>query len=139
MGAYPVSIEPDARRRALAKGVESAGQERFDVCVVAVGARQPYLEALDSLAPRGCVVVFSGLSPVEETASVNLNHLHYLEQKIVGAYGCCYRHGIAALDFLAKGSVPVEDMISHRMSLNDLDVALKIVETRGGMKVLLYP
>jgi L-iditol 2-dehydrogenase len=139
LGAHPVSIEPDPRRRALAGGVESSFGERFDICIVAVGSRQAYQEALNCLAPRGCMVVFSGLSPLEEQTTVSLNQLHYHEQKIVGAYGCCYRHGLQALDRIADGSVPVRDMISHRMSLYDLEKALSIVENRQGMKVLLYP
>jgi L-iditol 2-dehydrogenase len=139
MGAEPVSIEPDRRRRELVRGVESCGSMKFDVCVVAVGSWQAYREALGAMNPRGRMVVFSGLHPSEDELPVSFNQLHYYEQTLVGAYGCCFRHGVRALHSIATGEVPVEDMISHRMALSDLDEALRIVENRQGMKILLYP
>jgi len=139
MGAVPLSIEPDNRRRKLINGVASCSVSRFDICIVAVGARQAYEDALSMLAPRGRLVVFSGLLPGDDQFSVSFNQLHYFEQTIVGAYGCCYRHGIQALDTIAGGMINVEDLISHRMPLDRLEGALAIVENRQGMKLLLYP
>jgi L-iditol 2-dehydrogenase len=139
LGAQPFSIEPDERRRKIIKGIESCGDMKFDVCIVAVGSGQAYLEALGALNPRGRLVIFSGLQPSEDKLPVSLNQLHYHEQTIVGAYGCSFRHGLRALEAIAAGEVPVEDMISHRMALSRLDEALGIVENREGMKILLYP
>ena len=139
MGADPLSIEPDRRRREIAEGRASCGGRKFDVCIVAVGSREAYREALAAMNPRGRLVVFSGLRPAEDELPVSLNQLHYHEQTIVGAYGCSFRHGVQALRHIATGAVAVEDMISHRMALSDLDEALQIVENRQGMKILLYP
>lgn len=55
------------------------------------------------LLPRGRLVVFSGLPPAGDRLEVSLNQLHYHEQSIVGAYGCAYRHGVAALNLIAAG------------------------------------
>ncbi|MCP4688452.1 MAG: alcohol dehydrogenase catalytic domain-containing protein [Desulfobacterales bacterium] len=139
MGARPTNMEPDERRRRLIKGRATCPEENFDLCVVAVGAREAYGEALAKLNPRGRLVVFSGLPPGDDRFSVSFNQLHYLEQTVVGAYGCCFRHGVQALEMIADGRVAVEDMISHRMSLYDLEEALTLVENREGMKILLYP
>ncbi len=139
MEAEPFSIELDRRRREIAKGSASCGNMKFDVCIVAVGSGQAYQEALGAMNPRGRLVVFSGLHASEDELPLGLNQLHYHEQSIVGAYGCSFRHGVQALHLIATGAVAVEDMISHRMALSDLDQALRIVENRQGMKVLLYP
>ncbi len=139
MGAEPFPIEPDPRRREIAKGSASRGSGKFDVCVVAVGSAQAYREALGAMNPRGRLVVFSGLQPSEDELPLSLNQLHYHEQTIVGAYGCSFSHGVQALHSIATGAVAVEDMISHRMDLSNLDEALRIVENRRGMKILLYP
>lgn len=139
MGAEPSSIEPDRRRREIADGRVSCGSEKFDVCIVAVGSRQAYQEALGAMRPRGRLVIFSGLHPSEDELPVSLNQLHYHEQTLVGAYGCSFRHGVRALELIAAGAVTVADMISHRMALSNLDEALQIVENRQGMKILLYP
>lgn len=138
-GAKAFPIDPDQRRREIAGGSVYHGNEKFDVCIVAVGSKQAYQEALGALNPRGRLVVFSGLHPSEDELLLSFNQLHYYEQTLVGAYGCCFRHGIQALDAIASGAVPVEDMISHRMPLSELNAALQIVEKRQGMKILLYP
>jgi L-iditol 2-dehydrogenase len=139
MGSQAVNIEPDERRREFAGGIAGCGDHCFDVCVVAVGSPAAYTEAMAHLSPRGRLVVFSGLLPVDDTVAVSLNQLHYYEQTLVGAYGCAYRHGAQALAWLADGTVAVEDMISHRLPLRHLDEALGMVERRESIKILLYP
>jgi L-iditol 2-dehydrogenase len=138
-GAEAVNIEPDARRRDAVQGIASGGERVFDVAVVAVGAKTAYEEAIARLRPRGRLVVFSGLPPTDDRVAVSLNQLHYHEQTLVGAYGCAYRHGVAALNLLTGGAVPVADLVSHRLPLTRLAEALDLVETRQSMKILLYP
>jgi L-iditol 2-dehydrogenase len=111
----------------------------FDLTVVAVGAITAYEEALARLEPRGRLVVFSGLPPADDRVAVSFNQLHYHEQTLVGAYGCAYRHGVAALNLLTGGAVPVADLVSHRLPLERLEEALDLVAARQSMKILLYP
>lgn len=140
MGAGVVHIEPDTHRREFAQGVAACPEdERFDVCVVAVGNPVAYHESLMHLRPRGRLVVFSGLLLDEDHVGISLNQLHYYEQTLVGAYGCSYRHGVQALAWLADGTVPVADMISHRLPLSRLEEALQLVEQRKSTKILMYP
>ncbi len=139
LDAEPLNIEPHQRRRELIGGVATADGARFDVAVVAVGDQEAYREALTHLTPRGRLVVFSGLPPRGDRPGVSFNQLHYMEQTLVGAYGCCYRHGEEALALIADGRVTVADMVSHRLPLSQLDEALTLVAQRAGMKILLYP
>jgi L-iditol 2-dehydrogenase len=138
-GAIPFSVEPDDRRRQKIGGFWPVPEEMFDLVIVAVGSAEAYLEAWRHLAPRGMLVVFSGLSPAAAVQALDLNHIHYREHRIAGAYGCCYRHGREALGLLADGSVPVTDLISHRLPLRELGTGLEIVKNKSGMKVVLYP
>ncbi|MFN3533784.1 MAG: alcohol dehydrogenase catalytic domain-containing protein [Desulfatiglandales bacterium] len=139
MGANPTVIEPDPKRRAFLGGLEEPKGQIFDLCIVAVSSPIAYKEAISHLAPRGRLVVFSGLLPKEETLLVDFNLIHYLEQTIVGAYGCSHRHALYALELLINGRVEVKDLITHRLPLDQLETALDIVEGRRGMKVLIYP
>lgn len=138
-GASPFSVEPDDRRRQRIDGFWPAPDRTCDLAVVAVGSAEAYREAWSHLAPRGLLVIFSGLSTAAAVQALDLNQIHYLEQRIAGAYGCCYRHGAEALRMLAEKSVVVDDLISHRLPLQDLGQGLEIVKNRKGMKVLLYP
>ncbi len=139
LGAEVIAIEPDGQRRSLIGGISSPKGIYFDIALVAVGDPKAYEEALSCLNPRGVLVAFSGLLPEQDTIPVSLNQLHYFEQSIVGAYGCSFHHGAKALEFLAKGKVNVRDLISHRMPLRDLGLALSLVEERRAMKILLDP
>ncbi|MFC2149473.1 alcohol dehydrogenase catalytic domain-containing protein [Candidatus Auribacterota bacterium] len=138
-GAAASVIEPDKRRRDIIGGHAVPPDKKYDICVVAVGAKNAYEEALAKLNPRGHLVVFSGLSRDTENLQVDFNLLHYKEQSIVGAYGCCYRHGVQALSLIGEGKIKVDDMVSHKYSMWDLEKALSVVEKRQGMKVLLHP
>jgi len=139
MGATPLCIETDERRRRLVNGYAVCPDRFFDICVVAVGSVKAYREAIRHLNPRGRLVIFSGLAPDNCFLPLDLNQLHYMEQTIVGAYGCSFRHGKEALALISSGRVSVNDMISHRLPLTDLAQALNLVESRQGMKILLYP
>jgi L-iditol 2-dehydrogenase len=139
LGAVPTVIEPDERRRALIGGVSSPPDSNFDVCIPAAGSVSAYKEAMSLLGPRGRLVCFSGLAKDEAIQGIDLNTIHYLEQSVVGAYGCSLRHSVAALEMIGSGKVDVDDMISHRLPLSELGHALDLVRQRAGMKILLYP
>ena len=133
-------IEPhEGRHRYHDRVFLSPGDLRFDVAVVAVGSMQAYRDALGHLNPRGRLVVFSGLATPDAELAVDFNNIHYGEKRIVGAYGCSYRHGAQALEWIHSGRVKVDDLISHRMRLDELGQALDLVRNRAGMKILLYP
>jgi L-iditol 2-dehydrogenase len=138
-GATAINVEIDEQRRQIIDGYPTCPNRFFDICVVAVGSLAAYREAIAHLNPRGRLVIFSGLPPSDCHLSIDLNQLHYTEQTIVGAYGCSFRHGEEALALISSGQVDVNNMISHRLPLTDLAQALDLVETRRGMKILLYP
>ena len=148
-GAEVVVVEPDERRREFfgsAPGAparasaHAAAPVPLDVAVVAVGDPAAYEAAIAALAPRGRLVVFSGLLPADDAAlHVSLSAVHYHEHTFVGAYGCSFRHGVEALDLLASRRLRVDDLISHRLPLADLDEGLDLVARRAGMKIHLYP
>jgi len=140
LGAEPTVIEPhEARHRYPERVLPDPGDILFDVAVVAVGSARAYREALEHLHPRGRLVVFSGLAGPDAEHAVDLNGIHYGEKHVVGAYGCSYRHAVRALEWIHSGVVRVDDLISHRMRLDELDRALDLVRNRSGMKILLYP
>lgn len=139
LGGVAINVEPDERRCSLIGGIAEPPSAPVDLAIVAVGNRQAYEEALLALAPRGRLVLFSGLAPAETRLAIDVNRMHYLEQSVVGAYGCCLRHGERALELLSSGDVAVTDLVSHDLSLSELDVALELVASRAGMKILLRP
>lgn len=139
LGATVWMVDPDPRRRAFSGAGETPAPGGCDVAIVAVGSLDAYRQAAQSLRPRGCLVFFSGLSPADACHAYDINSAHYLEQRSAGAYGCTYAHSETAIRWLAEGRIRVDDLVSHRLPLAELDTGLGIVERRDGMKVLLYP
>ena len=149
LGATPYVVEPDTRRSDSVAGAPGTPASAVfsaeppasvDVAIVAVGDAAAYEQALRVLAPRGRLVVFSGLLPAaDEAFHVSLNSIHYHEHTLVGAYGCCFRHGEDALALLGSRRLRVDDLVSHRLPLADLERGLDAVAGREGMKVHLYP
>jgi L-iditol 2-dehydrogenase len=139
IGAEPTVIEPDQHRAEYSGAVSTLHDELFDVCIIAVGSVDAYQHAITRLGPRGRLVVFSGLSKQGSIQQVDYNQLHYYEQTLIGAYGCSIRHSVLALEYLSKGKIEVESLISHKLPLWELKKALDMVKNRSGMKILLYP
>jgi L-iditol 2-dehydrogenase len=134
-----VVIEPDKQRRERFNAVGSVSGRLFDVCIPAVGDENAYREAFTHLTPRGRLVAFSGLAAESSYHAANFNQLHYLEQTVVGAYGCAFRQGKTALELITSGAVTVSDLISHTMPLSSLSSALDMVAKRTCMKIHLNP
>lgn len=142
-------MDPDEQRRAVVAPAGAATTPitahsvppgPVDVAIVAVGSPAAYVEAFATLAPRGRLVVFSGLLPADDAGIPGgLNGIHYHEHTAVGSYGCSYRHGVEALGLLAGGRLCVDDLVTHRLPLAELERGLDIVARRAGMKVHLYP
>lgn len=139
IGADVVVIDPDSTRRERCGALEGVSGRLFDVCIPAVGNETAYREAIDHLAPRGRLVAFSGLPTNSSYHAADFNRLHYLEQTVVGAYGCAYRHGKTALDLITSGAIEVSDLISHTLPLSELSKALDMVAERICMKIHLNP
>ena len=65
--------------------------------------------------------------------------MHYRELTIVGANGSSPAHNKDALARIASGAVPVDDLITHRLPLDDVHRAIEIVKSGEGIKVTIEP
>jgi L-iditol 2-dehydrogenase len=65
--------------------------------------------------------------------------VHYRELTIVGANGSSPAHNKKALEFIATGAVPVNDLITHRLPLDGVLEAIEIVKRGDAIKVTIEP
>lgn len=87
------------------------------ITAAASGAAQE--QGLRMLAPRGRISLFGGLPKDKPTITLDSNLVHYRELTIWGANGSSPAHNKQALAHIADGSVPVADLITHRLPLED--------------------
>lgn len=110
-----------------------------DVAITAAAAGVTQEQALQYTARQGRISFFGGLPKDNPIIACDSNLVHYRELTIVGANGSSPQHNKTALDLIASGAVPVDDLITHRLPLDGALDALQIVSAGEGIKVTIEP
>ena len=110
-----------------------------DVTIVAAASGRAQQDALRYAARRGRVSFFGGLPQDSPTITCDSNLVHYRELTIVGANGSSPAHNARALELIAAGAVPVADLITHRLPLDEVLTALDVVARGEAIKVTIEP
>jgi L-iditol 2-dehydrogenase len=110
-----------------------------DVAITATAAGAAQEQALTMLARQGRLSLFGGLPKDKPTITLDSNLVHYRELTLVGANGSSPAHNAMALDYIATGRVPVNDLISHRLPLDAVLDAIELVARGEAIKVTIEP
>jgi L-iditol 2-dehydrogenase len=121
---------------AVRKATDAKGA---DVVITATGAGPAQEQALGMAAPRGRISLFGGLPRDDSVIRFDSNLVHYRELFVLGAYGSAPRHNREALALISSGAVPVEDLITHRLPLDEVHRAIETVTSGEGLKVVIEP
>jgi L-iditol 2-dehydrogenase len=115
------------------------GGRGVDVAITATASGAAQEQALQMVARRGRLSLFGGLPKDRPTITLDANLVHYRELMLVGANGSSPEHNARALDHIATGVVPVADLITHRLPLDDVLDGLEIVADGEAIKVTIEP
>jgi L-iditol 2-dehydrogenase len=120
-GARVIAVggRPERRELVPAFGGELGDGNGADVVIEAAGTEQAWRRALELVRPGGLVVFFGGRERGSELP-VDTFRLHYEELTLRGAFHHAPRHVRAALAFLASGAYPWEELITHRIGLEEV-------------------
>jgi L-iditol 2-dehydrogenase len=129
------STETDAVDE-IAKLTDGRG---VDVIITAAASGKAQEQALQMAARQGRISFFGGLPKDNPVIALDSNLVHYRELTIVGANGSSPDHNKRALALIADGSVPVADLITHRLPLRDVLSAIEIVSRGDAIKVTVEP
>ena len=67
------------------------------------------------------------------------NVVHYRQLHIHGANGSAPEHNKRALEYISTGQVPVKDLITDRLPLDDVLKAFDLVRSGSAIKVTVEP
>ena len=137
------AVAPDATivagPGALERVLELTDGRGVDVAITATAAGVAQEQALLMLARQGRMSLFGGLPKDKPTITLDSNLVHYRELLLVGANGSSPAHNKQALDYIASGLVPVDDLITHRLPLDRVLDAIEIVARGDAIKVTIEP
>ena len=110
-----------------------------DVVITAAASGAAQQDGVQMAARSGRISFFGGLPKDKPTISLDSNLVHYRELTIFGANGSSPAHNKQALQLIADGRVPVHDLITHRLRLDQLPEAIELVASGGAIKVTIEP
>ncbi len=110
-----------------------------DVVITAAASGGAQEQAVRMVAPGGRISFFGGLPKDNPVIALDSNIVHYRELMIMGANGSSPDHNKRALGMIADGSVPVADLITHRLRLDQVLDGIGVVSRGEGIKVTIEP
>jgi L-iditol 2-dehydrogenase len=69
--------------------------------------------------------------------SLDANRIHYGEIAVIGAFSYHPSFHELALDMIKRGIIPAEKIITHKYSLDEIDLAFKAAAGGDALKVIV--
>ncbi len=110
-----------------------------DVIIVAAASGAAQEQALKMAARQGRISFFGGLPRDNPIIACDSNLVHYRELTIVGANGSSPAQNAECLRLIARGAVTVDDLITHRIPLDEAIDGFGIVARGEAIKVTIEP
>lgn len=117
----------------------SIGQDKADAVFLCTSA-QPAIELAWKCVDRGGVIVFYAVPEPERTVSIPINDFWRKEIRIITAYYCGPPDIEKAINLIKKKAIELEDMITHRFPLKDIEKGFRtVIDGRDSLKVIIRP
>ena len=138
------AVKPDyvinsAEEDVVAKVLELTGGRGADVIITATPANITQEQAIAMAARQGRISFFGGLPKTDPIIKCDSNLVHYRQLHIHGANGSAPRHHKAALQYVSSGQIPVKDLITKHVPLENAIDAFGIVARGEAIKVTVEP
>jgi L-iditol 2-dehydrogenase len=154
-GARLVAVEPNAERRAraardavaafapgdpaLAERIRAeTGGRGADAAILLAGRGALVGEALSLVRDAGRVCVFAA-APGESAVPIPIDMVYYREIALFGSYSPDPTGFAEALALLSERAVRVDDLITHRLPLDETPDAFERAVRGEGMKFMIRP
>ena len=138
------AVQPDhvinaADEDVVAKVMELTGGRGADVVITATPANVTQEQAISMAARQGRISFFGGLPKNDPFIKADSNLIHYRQLHVHGANGSSPDHNKRALEYISTGQVPVKDLITRHVPLDDVMTVFDIVKNGEAIKVTVEP
>lgn len=116
------------------------GSRLADLVLVCTGAKEAFVQALKSVERGGTVLFFAPTDP-EVKIPLSVNDLFFRNDvTLTTSYGASPYDSWLALELIRFSSVNVEEMITHRLPLEETEKGFQIVaKAEDSIKVIIEP
>lgn len=109
-----------------------------DVCITACPVPQVQPVALEVAAMNGKVLFFGGLPADKAVVGLNTNIIHYKQLLVTGTTRSSLAQFRKTLALIGSGLIPVQDLITSRATLTELQATIANVAKGIGLKSTIY-
>ena len=110
-----------------------------DLVFTANPAVETHEQAVEIVAKRGVVNLFGGLPKTAREMVILSNHVHYRESYITGSHGSTPQQHKKALELITSKKIKLDILITHKFSLNNINLAFETAKSGKGLKVVVNP
>ena len=110
-----------------------------DIAICANPDASTQAAAVQMVRKGGKVVLFGGLPTASPLTTLDGNRIHYGEIEVIGAFSYHPTAHAMALDLFARSVIPIDRLITHRFSLDEIDAAFATANSGDGLKVIVTP
>ncbi len=110
-----------------------------DLVIICAASMPAFLQGLKSVDRAGTVLCFTSTQPGVDLP-IPVSDFWRKSIKIVHSYGCSPLDALAAIKLIQEKKIPVEKLITHRLSLAQAQLGFSLVaEAKECVKVILEP
>lgn len=111
--------------------------EKFYYAVNATASIDAFMAGIDALAPLGHCAFFSGLGETQQISATVLNHIHYRQLSLVGAYGCTRQQMLQALQIISANRSAITALIEEFITLAEVENILPTVYAGESLRYII--
>jgi L-iditol 2-dehydrogenase len=116
---------------------DMTGGRGAEIVIVGPNSAAAMSEGIRCAAPGGTVVFFTPALP-DEMLRIDPNYIYFNDISLVTSYSCGPDDTRAALEYIRKGVVTSDSLVTHRYGIEDIGEAYgKVVEARDSLKVIV--
>ncbi|MEK6776212.1 MAG: alcohol dehydrogenase catalytic domain-containing protein [bacterium] len=118
---------------------EGNGGRLADLVIVCTSVLPAFMQALQCVDRGGTIMCFAPTDPGVDLP-VPVYAFWRNNIRMIHSYGSSPMDATVAIELIARGRVPVEKMITHRLSLEDAGLGFRLVaESKNSIKVIIEP
>jgi len=115
------------------------GGKGADVIITATPAPIAIVQAVEMAKKGGRILLFGGLPKDNSAPGVDMNLIHYNALHLIGTTIFAPRHFRTALELVASGRIPADQLVTHRFPLTDFNNGAALALDGKVLKAVFLP